>query len=208
MEGRLSILLSRIPLPALWYNSHRQGKLASRGMGDEPPGCPAGIRGLKENENMSILIATAEASARTAEISGGMSIISTEFISALLAGVAGIISTALVYFKMKGKQGEGKNETQTVRLKRPVDSDDIYVTKGECQQHRCALNKRMDGMDKRIDEVGPALGRIFKKLNEVDEKNEGRVTRLHDRLDPILQKVAANSEAISIMKEERRRNAK
>lgn len=167
---------------------------------------------------MSLLIAAAEASARAAEVSGGMSLISSEFVTALLTGVAGIVSTALVYFKMKGKQG-GKEETQTVKIKRPVDSDDVYVTRGECRQHRCAMEKRvdelgnsvekrMDELGKRIENIGPALGRLFKKLNDVDEKNEGRVTRLHDRLDPLLQKVAANSEAISMMKEERRKNAK
>ena len=164
---------------------------------------------------MSILIAAVEAGAKAAEVSGGMSLISSEFITALLTGIAGIVSTALVYFKMKGKQ----DETQTVKIKRPVDSDDVYITRGECRQHRCAMEKRVDDLDKavekrmdelgkRIENIGPALGRLFKKLNDVDEKNEGRVTRLHDRLDPLLQKVAANSEAIAIMKEERRSNAK
>lgn len=154
--------------------------------------------------------------AKAAEVSGGMSLIAPEFVTALLTGVAGIVSTALVYFKMKGKQN---SETQTVKIKRPVDSDDVYVTRGECRQHRCAMEKRVDDLDKavekrmddlgkRIENIGPALGRLFKKLNDVDEKNEGRVTRLHDRLDPLLQKVAANSEAIAIMKEERRSNAK
>ena len=154
---------------------------------------------------MSILLATAEAGARAAEVSGGMSLISPEFTTALLTGIAGVVSTALVYFKMKGRQGEG--ETQTVKIKRPLDTEDVYVTKGECQQHRCAMEKRIEDLGKRLSEIGPALGRLFKKMNEVDEKNEGRVTRLHDRLDPLLEKVAANSEAIAIMKEERK-NAK
>ncbi len=153
---------------------------------------------------MSILLATAEAGAKAAEVSGGMSLISPEFTTALLTGIAGIVSTALVYFKMKGKQGE----TQTVKIKRPLDAEDVYVTRGECQQHRCAMEKRIEDLGKRLSEIGPALGRLFKKMNEVDEKNEGRVTRLHDRLDPLLEKVAANSEAIAIMKEERKGNAK
>ena len=156
---------------------------------------------------MSLLIAATEASAKAVEVGGGMSLISSEFITALLTGIAGVVSTALVYFKMKGKQGE-KEETRTVKLKRPVDSEDIYVTRAECRGHRCAMEKRVDDLGKRIESIGPALGRLFKKLNDVDEKNESRVTRLHDRLDPVLQKVAANSEAIAMMKEERRKNAK
>ena len=150
-----------------------------------------------------MLIAAVEAGAKAAEVSGGMSLISSEFVTALLTGIAGVVSTALVYFKMKGKQ----EETQTVKIKRPLDSEDVYVTRGECQGHRCAIEKRIDDLGKRLGDIGPALGRLFKKMNEVDEKNEGRVTRLHDRLDPLLEKVAANSEAIAIMKEERK-NAK
>lgn len=157
---------------------------------------------------MSILIAAVEAGAKAAEVSGGMSLISSEFITALLTGIAGIVSTALVYFKMKGKQGEGKDETRTVKIKRPVDSDDIYVTKGECQQNRCAISKQMDAMDKRIDELGPALNRIFLKLNENDRKSEERTIRLHDRLEPVIQKVAANSAVIEMLKQERFKDAK
>ena len=165
-----------------------------------------GLTGLNK-KIMSLLIAAAEASAKAAEVSGGMSLISSEFVTALLTGVAGIVSTALVYFKMKGKQGE-KEETRTVRLKRPVDSEDIYVTKGECQQHRCAIGKQMDAMDKRIDELGPALNRIFLKLNENDRKSEERTIRLHDRLEPVIQKVAANSAVIEMLKQERFKDEK
>lgn len=149
---------------------------------------------------MSLLIAVTEASAKAVEVGGGMSLISSEFITALLTGIAGVVSTALVYFKMKGKQASN-GDTSTVKVKRPIDSDDVYVTKGECRSHRCALEKR-------IDQIGPALGRLFDKLTEIDHKNELRVVRMHDRLEPVVQRVAANSEAISMLKEERRKNAK
>jgi len=69
-----------------------------------------------------------------------------------------------------------------------------YVTLQECQQHRCALEKR-------IDELGPALNRIFEKLSESERKSEERSCQLHRRLDPIVEKTAANSQAIEMFKD-------
>lgn len=171
-------------------------------------GLPRRLNGAPTTKTSQMLIAVTEAGAKAAELSGGMSLVSSEFVTALLTGIAGVVSTALVYFKMKGKQGEGKAEAQTVKIKRPIDSDDIYVTKGECQQHRCAISKQMDAMDKRIDEVGPALNRIFLKLNENDKKSEERTIRLHDRLEPIIQKVAATGAVVEFLKQERFKDEK
>ena len=74
-----------------------------------------------------------------------------------------------------------------------VNKTEKYITRGECKNYRCALEKR-------IDEFGPALERIFKKLNENDQKSEARSTQLHRRLDPIIEKTAAHQEAISLIK--------
>ena len=139
-----------------------------------------------------MLIAAIEASAKAAEVSGGMSLISTEFVTALLTGVAGIISTTLVYFKMKAK-------SDSVKIRRPLDSDDVYVTQGQCQQHRCALEKR-------IDQIGPAINRIFNKLCENDRKSEERTIRLHERLEPVIEKVAANSAVLELLKMKERKD--
>ena len=66
---------------------------------------------------------------------------------------------------------------------RPVDSDDRYVTQLECKNCREAINKR-------IDELGPALNRIFKKLNENDFRSEDRAQRTHSRIDPLIEKLS------------------
>ena len=66
---------------------------------------------------------------------------------------------------------------------RPVDSDDRYVTQLECKNCRDAINKR-------IDELGPALNRIFKKLNENDIRSEDRAKRTHSRIDPLIEKLS------------------
>ena len=68
-----------------------------------------------------------------------------------------------------------------------------FVTVGECKQHRCALEKR-------IDALGPALNRIFKKLSENDRRGEDRSLQLHRRLDPVVEKVAATAATVEMMK--------
>lgn len=139
---------------------------------------------------MSILLATAEVGAKVAEVSGGMSLVSSEFVTALLTGIAGIISTALVYFKMKSKA------ESPVKVKRPLDHDDVYMTHGECKELRCSLQKQ-------IDEIGPAINRVFQRLCENDRKSEERTARLHERLEPVIQKVAADSAVIQVLVKER-----
>ena len=75
-----------------------------------------------------------------------------------------------------------------------VDKQDKFVTRGECKNYRCAMQKQ-------IDNVGPALNRIFKKLNENDRKSEERSIQLHRRLDPIAEKTAAHQAEIALIKE-------
>ena len=75
-----------------------------------------------------------------------------------------------------------------------VESKDKFVTRGECKNYRCAMQKQ-------IDNVGPALNRIFKKLNENDRKSEERSIQLHRRLDPIAEKTAAHQAEIGLIKD-------
>ena len=75
-----------------------------------------------------------------------------------------------------------------------IQKQDKFVTRGECGNYRCAMQKQ-------IDNVGPALNRIFKKLNDNDRKSDERSNQIHRRLDPIIEKTAANGAEIEIIKE-------
>lgn len=57
-----------------------------------------------------------------------------------------------------------------------------YVTCEQCRQHR-------DAIQKRIDDIGPALGRVFKKLDENDKRAEERSIQTHRRLDPLVEEL-------------------
>ena len=96
-----------------------------------------------------------------------------------LAGVAG------AYIKAKfGK----------TNIPQPMETQQVgpFVTCGECKQHRAALGKR-------IDTVESSTSTIINKLDEIDTRAETRSENLHRRLDPIIEKVAANSAQIQMI---------
>ena len=59
-----------------------------------------------------------------------------------------------------------------------------FVTCDQCAEHRKAINAR-------IDDIGPALGRVFKKLDENDQRSEERAQATHRMLDPFIQELGA-----------------
>lgn len=101
--------------------------------------------------------------------------------SGAVGAICGVVGTWL-----KSKVG--------TKIKRPLDSDDTYVTHKECKEHRCALEKR-------IDQLAPALERIDHKIDSNEAKAEQRAVDLHRRLDPVVQKVASNSAKVETVEE-------
>ena len=57
-----------------------------------------------------------------------------------------------------------------------------FVTCDQCAEHRRAINAR-------IDDIGPALGRVFRKLDENDKRAEERSIQTHRRLDPLVEEI-------------------
>lgn len=129
---------------------------------------------------LPVLLAAGSATASDVALAGGMSLVDPALVTALLTGVAGVLSAAGTALWCRCKAG---------RPRRPLDSDDTFVTHGECKSHRCAIESR-------VNEIGPALNRLFAKLCENDRKSEERSLQLHRRLDPVVERVAANSARI------------
>ena len=67
-----------------------------------------------------------------------------------------------------------------------------FVTCDQCAEHRKAINAR-------IDDIGPALGRVFKKLDDNDKRAEERAQATHRRLDPFIQELGAVRGKIEII---------
>ena len=105
-----------------------------------------------------------------------------------LAGVAG------AYIKAKF----GKTQIQ-----QPMETQQVgpFVTCGECKQHRAAIGKR-------IDTIETSTRTIINKLDEIDTRAEQRNENLHRRLDPIIEKVAANSAKVDMIEDTVREAAK
>ena len=105
-----------------------------------------------------------------------------------LAGVAG------AYIKAKF----GKTQ-----IPQPMETSQVgpFVTCGECKQHRAAIGKR-------IDTIETSTRTIINKLDEIDTRAEQRSENLHRRLDPIIEKVAANSAKVAMIENTVREAAK
>lgn len=131
---------------------------------------------------LATLLAAGTATASGVALGGGMSLVDPTLVTALLTGVAAVVGSVSTLLWCRRRDGKAA---------RPLDSDDTFVTHGECKSHRCAIETR-------LDEIGPALGRIFAKLSENDHKSEERSLHLHRRLDPVVEKVAANAARIGL----------
>ena len=103
---------------------------------------------------------------------------------AAVSAIAGVVGAWI-------KARYGKTE-----VPQPLETERVgpYVTCGECKQHRAAIGKRIDGIE-------ATSGAILRKLDEIDTRAEERAQQTHRRLDPFIEKVAANSEAIDNLKQ-------
>lgn len=80
------------------------------------------------------------------------------------------------------------------QIPQPMETQQVgpFVTCGECKQHRAAIGKR-------IDTIETSTRSILNKLDDIDNRAEQRSENLHRRLDPIIEKVAANSAKVEMM---------
>ena len=119
---------------------------------------------------------------------GGDTILISGSAIATLGGIAG------AYIKAKF----GKTE-----IPQPMETTKVgpYVTCGECKQHRAAIGKR-------IDTIETTSRAILQKLDDIDTRAEKRSFDLHRRLDPIIEKVAANSAKVDMIEQTVRDAAK
>ena len=89
------------------------------------------------------------------------------------------------------------------QIPQPMETQQVgpFVTCGECKQHRAAIGKR-------IDTIETSTRTIINKLDEIDTRAEQRSENLHWRLDPIIEKVAANSAKVDMIENTVREAAK
>ena len=100
-------------------------------------------------------------------------------ISLTMGGAAVSAIAGVVGAWVKAKYGK-----TTVPQPLETREEPQYVTCDQCRQHR-------DAIQKRIDDIGPALGRVFKKLDENDKRAEERNKDTHRRLDPFIAEIGA-----------------
>jgi len=146
----------------------------------------------------SLLLAAGSATASEVALKGGMSIIDGTWLNQMLTGIAAIIGAVggIVATLTYCNRRDAKKE----KAQRPLDSDDLYVRCAECAEHRKAINSR-------IDNIQPMLERISNQVEQSSSRAEERAVQLHRRLDPIVERVAANSAKIDVFEELARKAA-
>ena len=84
----------------------------------------------------------------------------------------------------------------------PVDGEvakkPTYVPVAECNRRMCEHAERMTRLE---GEVKASNAAVIRKLDEIDTRAEERAQATHRRLDPVIGKVAANTEAIENIKQ-------
>ena len=89
---------------------------------------------------------------------------------------------------------------QAVKVEQPVEVSKrpAFITVAECNRRMCEMEQRIDT---HIGRINATLEKIMAKLDEIDQRSEERAIALNRRIDPIIEKVAANSAAIEFLKE-------
>lgn len=97
-----------------------------------------------------------------------------------------------------------KTEITPDPLHAHITKDPKFVTAGEFNERM----KKVDGeftsvrgeiKDLRAD-ISTGNRAVLQKLDEIDKRSEDRAISLNRRIDPMIEKVAANSEAVEFMK--------
>lgn len=70
------------------------------------------------------------------------------------------------------------------RIPQPLEThrQPVYVTTGECKQHRCAIESR-------ITDEHSLLQEIVRALKENDRRAEDRAVQVNRRLDPMVEEL-------------------
>ena len=95
--------------------------------------------------------------------------------------------------------------------KTTIDNDPINVNKLDKYVSRGEFNQRMERVDRDVaglrndvsmlrSDITNSNRAVIDKLDEIDKRSEDRAIALNRRMDPIIEKVAANSEAVDFIK--------
>lgn len=123
-----------------------------------------------------------------------------------LAGVAG------AYIKAKFGKTEIPQpmKTELTHMPLPVTGD-ISMRKDQKYVSTGEFNERMKKVDSDIaavrndvsilrSDITNSNRAVIEKLDEIDKRSEDRAIALNRRMDPLIEKVAANSEAVDFIK--------
>ena len=80
----------------------------------------------------------------------------------------------------------------------PVEERDKFMTRGECKRLMCAHDTQIAELR---SDVKTGNINILHKLEAMDRKSEERAIAAHNRIEPLVQKLANNIGQVELMKE-------
>ena len=100
---------------------------------------------------------------------------------------------------------------QSRNQKTEITPDPLHITKAPKFVTAGEFNERMKKVDSEFTSVRGEIKdlradistgnrAVLQKLDEIDKRSENRAISLNRRIDPMIEKVAANSEAVDFMK--------
>ena len=114
----------------------------------------------------------------------------------------GATTTGLVVKELLAWLRSRNQKTEISPTPLPVEGEiskkTAYVPVAECNRRMCEHAERMTRLE---GEVKASNAAVIAKLDEIDTRAEERAQATHRRLDPIIGKVAANTEAIENIKQ-------
>ena len=75
----------------------------------------------------------------------------------------------------------------------------VFVTVGEFNTRLGKVEQ--DIKDLRVD-IQSGNSAVMAKLDEIDQRSETRALELNRRIDPVIERVAANAEAVTMLKDD------
>lgn len=113
------------------------------------------------------------------------------------SGAVGSLCTlAAAWVKAKWGQ-KTRIEPNPLPVDGKVEKKQQFVTVGECNRRMCEHTSDIQNLR---DEIRSGNNAVLAKLDAMDDKSEGRAVKIHERIGPIAEGLAATAATVEMMK--------
>ena len=118
-------------------------------------------------------------------------------INLAIGGTAVTAIAGIVGAWIKARYGRTTVEPDPLNVRN--EKKPVFVTVGEFNTRLGKVEQ--DIKDLRVD-IQSGNSAVMAKLDEIDQRSETRALELNRRIDPVIERVAANAEAVTMLKDD------